>query len=99
MAQATKTKEEAALPAAMGAFRKAVALYEAGKIQESIEFYKQSLNLDINYHSAWINMAVAFRRLGNYEVSALCSRRALELVPDNHSALTNYGNCLTDLGH
>lgn len=97
MAYAVKNKDHALTPA-LAAFRKAVALYEGGKLQESIEFYKQCLIHDIKYAPGWVNMAVALRRLGNYEVAALCLKRAIELTPENHSALTNYGNCLADLG-
>ena len=96
MAQPVKLQQKTN-PAAQAAFRKAVALFEAGKIAESVAEYKEALRHDGAYASAWINLGTSLRKLGHFEASAACSLRALALSPQNPSYLTNLGNCLVDL--
>lgn len=90
--------EENADQAAHRSFREAVALFEAGKLAEAAEAFREALRHDINYASAWANLGTVLRKLGHIEASAACSERALTISPNTPSYLTNYGNCLVDLG-
>ncbi|MFH1159088.1 MAG: tetratricopeptide repeat protein [Pseudomonadota bacterium] len=79
-------------------FKKGVALYEAGKLKEACEVYRQALLADPDDFRAWLNLGMTLRQLGHKEAAIVCAQRALESSPANPSILTNYGNCLTDFG-
>jgi tetratricopeptide (TPR) repeat protein len=85
------------LPPAEVIFKRAVRLFEAGRIAEAAAGFRTALRLDINHAGAWVNLGSALRKLGKLEASASCTRRALSLSPNNPGYLTNYGNCLIDL--
>ena len=79
-------------------FKKAVALYEQGRIDEACEGYRECLRDNPDHASAWLNLGMVLRQQGHSAAALVCSKRALEVSPNNTAYLMNYGNCLSELG-
>lgn len=84
-------------PAVQALFKRAIVLYQAGKVREAIALYGDVVRIDAGHVSAWTNLGMALRQIGRFEASVAATKRALELKPENASVLTNLGNCLVDM--
>jgi tetratricopeptide (TPR) repeat protein len=72
-------------------FSEAGSFLHEGKLQEASERLKDGLRIDPTNRSAWMNLGVALKDLGDYEASERCLLQAKELDP-------NYGNTWFNLG-
>ena len=70
----------------------------ANDLNDAAEHYCAALAVDLGHYPSWVNLGTVQRKLGNYEASLACARRALELQPLSAASLVNYGNALMDLG-
>ena len=75
-------------------FQKAITLYEQNRVAEAVQAYRDILRKNPNETGAWINLGAILRQLGHFNASLACGKRALELLPDKPSILTNMGNVL-----
>ena len=78
--------------------RQAVAMHQAGRIDEAIARYRDILDRDPEMAGAWTNLGVALRERGHRAAALACVRRAQELQRDIPGLLGNLGNLLKDLG-
>ena len=66
-----------------------VALFNLGKINESIEAYKKATIENPNFDLAYENMGISYNELGAYEKAAKSFSKALNLNENNHNAKNN----------
>jgi tetratricopeptide (TPR) repeat protein len=78
-------------------FERAVSLHHQEKYAEAESAYREALLHDSVNSSIWANLGTALRKLGHLDAAALCAQRALQLAPDKHGHVMNWGNCLVDL--
>jgi tetratricopeptide (TPR) repeat protein len=78
--------------------RQAVAMHQAGRIDEAIARYRDILDREPEMAGAWTNLGVALRARGHRTAALACVRRAQELQHDIPGLLGNLGNLLKDLG-
>ena len=69
-----------------------IALFNLGKINQSIEAYKKSIIENSNFDLAYNNLAISYLELGNLEEAANNFAHALNLNKDNHEARENLIN-------
>ena len=69
-----------------------VALFNLGKINKSIEAYKNSINENSNNDLAYNNLGISYSELGAYEEAAKNYSIALNLNNNNHNAKNNLIN-------
>ena len=69
-----------------------VALFNLGKINESIEVYKKAITENPNFDLAYNNIGISYNELGTYEESAKYFSQALTLNDNNHDAKNNLIN-------
>ena len=66
-----------------------VALFNLGKINESIEAYKKATIENPNFDLAYENMGISYNELGAYEKAAKSFSKALNLNENNYNAKNN----------
>ena len=66
-----------------------VALFNLGKINESIETYKKATIENPNFDLAYENMGISYNELGAYEKAAKSFSKALNLNENNYNAKNN----------
>jgi tetratricopeptide (TPR) repeat protein len=74
----------------------AVALQEAGRLDEAIGHYERAAALRPDYAPAYNNMGTALRAGGRSEHAVAAYERALELMPDYPDAHYNLANALLE---
>lgn len=84
-------------PAVEAALAEGHRLYGKGEIAAAAEAWARALRLDPSHASAWANLGVALRVLGDPEAAVLCHRQALGLGGGGAGTLGNLGNALKDL--
>jgi protein O-GlcNAc transferase len=60
---------------------------------EAVDYIRQSLAVDPNYHQAWLNLAVILGKMRRAE-EAIDARRSMMLQPTNSEAYAMLGNLL-----
>ena len=65
--------------------------------QTAIQFYMQTLKHNPHHDGAWNNMGLAYRSMDDYKSAIKCFRKAIELNPNNGSALANKEACEYEL--
>jgi tetratricopeptide (TPR) repeat protein len=64
-------------------------LLMAGRTNDAITCFNKSLETSTDTMEAYVNLAIAYSRLGNYEMSKQNRRKAAELKSDNPKVLNN----------
>ena len=76
----------------------ATALSAAGRLDEAIEHYRQSLYINPQDSDATNDLGVALARLNRFDEAVACYRRAKEIKPRRPVAYYNLGSLLADQG-
>ena len=71
-------------------------LFVAGKFQEALDYYKQSLKNNPEYITAYINLAECYRSLKDYDNALQNIDIALRNVPNNFNIINTKGEILLD---
>lgn len=79
-------------------YKQAMSYLEQGKVEKSIEFFNNALNMDNNYASAWNDKGVALMELGKYEEAAKSFEEVIRVEPGDNMAWYNRGYVLLILG-
>jgi tetratricopeptide (TPR) repeat protein len=66
-----------------------LALYRAGKFEESIQAAREALNLRPDYSDAWNNIAAAYNSESKWDEGIHAAEQAVRLRPDNQLAKNN----------
>jgi predicted TPR repeat methyltransferase len=74
------------------------ALVERGRLEEAIDAYRQSIDLDPTSADAFNNLGSLQKAQGRFEEAEAAYLRALELNGEHLNALTNLGNLRSDQG-
>jgi protein O-GlcNAc transferase len=74
------------------------SLQKEGKIDEAIICYQGAIELDPNYASAYLGLAIVLKKKGQIEEPINCYRKAIEINPNFIKAIYNLGNALLDKG-
>jgi tetratricopeptide (TPR) repeat protein len=89
-------------PARLGLARsynlEGIELCERGEFEPAIFAFKHAANLDPEWSGPWVNLGVAFGRMGRSERSLEAYAAALEREPRNPVALFNQGTLLHEIG-
>jgi len=67
---------------------------DAGRLDEAIEHYRRSRDLNRNYARSWYNLSSALGQRGEHEEQIRCYRQAIELKPKYAEAHNNLGMAL-----
>jgi len=89
---------EASEKRARALFRTGLSHQQAGRMQEAMDTYTKSANLDRRNPDLFNNLGVALQEMGRFEAAEACHRRAAALAPDNAGHLANFGSALRRLG-
>lgn len=65
------------------AYKYAYELHKAGKVQDAIYYYHQTINLDIKNEDAYINLAQAYKQQKDYDKASEILAKAKKLFPEN----------------
>jgi tetratricopeptide (TPR) repeat protein len=76
----------------------AYALLRSEQFPESIQYYRQALDLNPENAGNWHNLSLAQECLGNYEDAIASCDRALTIKPDDPQTLTHLGDLLRQVG-
>jgi len=76
----------------------AFKFHSQGNIPEATKYYQQIINQGCNDHRVFSNYGVILKDIGKLEEAELCTRKAIELIPDYSEAHSNLGVILSDLG-
>ena len=68
----------------------AYELHKAGKIDDAIVYYNQTIKLDKKKTDAYINLSQAYRQKKNYAEAYSTIKKAMELTPDNELVKKQY---------
>ena len=79
--------------------KKARELYRHGKLEQAVAFCSRLLSKEPKHIEALLLLAALRVNEKRYEKAAELFKKALEIKPDNPSALNNYGNVLNSLRH
>ncbi|MCR4964668.1 MAG: tetratricopeptide repeat protein [Bacteroidales bacterium] len=69
-----------------------------GNFPKAMDYYKQVLEMDPNFASAWENMGIIYAIQRDFSNAERCLKRALEIAPDNDNIKTNLKLLYTDMG-
>jgi lipoprotein NlpI len=75
-------------------YKQAMSFLNQGKIDKSIEFFNNALNIDKDYASAWNDKGVALMELEKYPESLKCFEEVIRLEPGDNMAWYNRGYVL-----
>jgi predicted O-linked N-acetylglucosamine transferase (SPINDLY family) len=84
-------------PAAMQAFREAMAAHQAGRLDEAERLYRRVLKADDKQFPVLTMLGMLIAQRGNLAEAERLLRSALALNPGNADAQYNYGNVLLGL--
>jgi protein O-mannosyl-transferase len=73
-------------------------LFQKGRVDEAIDHFRRTLQIDPNYKDTHYNLANALLQKGNLDEAIVQYREALQLKPDHVEALVNLGNALRQTG-
>jgi tetratricopeptide (TPR) repeat protein len=79
-------------------FTQALDAHRAGRLDEAIQGYTESLALDPKQPQAYNNMGVALRAQGAFHAAVASYRRGIALKADDAGSHSNLGNALRALG-
>ena len=68
-----------------------ISYRELDKLTESISAHQKAVELDPNYHEAWVNLGIAYRQSGDLEKAEECYQKAIKIDP-------NYANLHISIG-
>ena len=68
----------------------AYELHKAGKIDDAIVYYNQTIKLDKSKTDAYINLSQAYRQKQNYNDAYAAIKKAMEIAPDNELVKKQY---------
>ncbi len=71
------------------------SLYNAGRINEAIDVFKEALRVQPESCTAYNNLGVSYWHLAKSEDSLECFQKALKIDPDDKHTILNFGNMLT----
>ncbi len=74
------------------------ALKDAGRFEDAIQQYEQSLQLRPAYATSHYNLGIALAHLGRMQEAVEQYQQALKLKPDDADTYNNLGNALLSLG-
>ncbi len=80
-------------------FHRGVQLYEEGRVQEALEAWNTTIQLNPRADDAYNNRGVIRQSHGDYDGALEDFNRALELNPENEIAYINRGETLCAQGH
>ena len=89
----TARQEKAAGRVSLGA-----AYLREGNLPGAIETLEEGARLDRRNWAAWNKLGLAYMAAGAYDKSEKAFKKAIDLVPDEAEALTNYGSMLIRAG-
>jgi lipoprotein NlpI len=75
-------------------YKQAMSFLDQGKIDKSIEFFNNALNIDKDYVSAWNDKGVALMELGKYPEALKCFEEVIRIEPGDNMAWYNRGYVL-----
>ncbi|NYB52593.1 MAG: tetratricopeptide repeat protein [Methanobacteriaceae archaeon] len=75
-------------------YKQAMSFLNQGKVNKSIEFFNNALNIDKNYTSAWNDKGVALMELEKYSEALKCFEQVIRLEPGDNMAWYNRGYVL-----
>ena len=74
-------------------------LFKHGNVTAARDNYIKAIELDADDPSLYLNLGVAYLRLGDNDNAKQCFSKTLELAPTNSLALENPGNISTAAGN
>ncbi len=66
-----------------------VSLYKLGKFSRAINQFNKSININKRFLSAYENLSITHKQLGNYDLSIKFSLQTLDLAPNNKKITNN----------
>ena len=66
-----------------------VSLYKLGKFSRAINEFNKSININKRFLSAFENLSITHKQLGNYDLSIKFSLQTLDLAPNNKKITNN----------
>jgi predicted O-linked N-acetylglucosamine transferase (SPINDLY family) len=79
-------------------YERAAECHRAGRLDEAIAGYRESLALDGQFHPAWYAQGCAFEAKGNHATAVGCFQQAVACAPDHRESHHNLGKALFALG-
>lgn len=76
----------------------AVALQNAGRLEQAAEHYRRAVEIDASLRPAWYNLGCLFNADGREAAAVPCLRRSIELDPHHAASHHNLGQALFNLG-
>jgi len=77
---------------------KGIELYDLGKYEEAITYFKKALEIDPNNAHALNNIGRAYAQLADYEIAKKYFEQAIQIDPNYQNALSNLGHVYQILG-
>lgn len=75
----------------------AYELHKAGKINDAITYYIQTINLDNNKIDAYVNLSQAYRQNKDYTNSLATIKKAINIAPNNELVKKQYKLAVNEL--
>lgn len=75
-----------------------LALYRAGKIEDAMISFKESLKINPNIPNAWLNLGLCYQQKREHVLAKENFLKAIELDPKFFYAYSSLGNTCLDLG-
>tara|TARA_B100001250_G_scaffold413440_1_gene447587 strand:+ start:1317 stop:2621 length:1305 start_codon:yes stop_codon:yes gene_type:complete len=66
-----------------------VSLYKLGKFSEAINAFNKSIDINKKFLSAYENLSITHKQLGNYDLSIKFALQTLDLAPNNKKITNN----------
>jgi tetratricopeptide (TPR) repeat protein/2-polyprenyl-3-methyl-5-hydroxy-6-metoxy-1,4-benzoquinol methylase len=83
---------------AQEALQRGIMSHRSGRIDEAIQWYRKSLEVNPENTTALSNMGFALQTKGNLDEAIACLQKAISIKPDFVEAHSNLGNALKDQG-
>jgi tetratricopeptide (TPR) repeat protein len=58
------------------------AYLETGRFDEAVAAHKKAIEVNPEFHKAWVNLGIAYRHIGDLEKAEECYTEALRIEPD-----------------
>lgn len=84
-----KSKTYSKNPKAIAAYEKGIGLLRSEKYGEALPHFEQAVKIDTGFATAWDNVGICNRRLGNFEKSVEAYKKSLAIDPEGKTAMQN----------